>query len=527
MSEVPRQKRRNVRFAAWAALIGVFVTGAVITAVLRGWLTPPYDGPYRHVVLISLDTLRADHLACYGHPDVQTPNIDALAANGIRFDQVVSAAPTTLAAHTSIMTGTYPHTHGVARNGFIVNEDNVLLAEVLAKAGFTSAGFIGAFALDSRFQLDQGFEHFDTEYDDGTPLADGGQVQRRADRVTDAAIAFLDRGLPERLFLFVHYFDAHAPYDAPAPYGAMYLTDEAIEAQSPPTDMAQAADRQQRHTLGRALGRGKTMTDGLTQPLILNANGKPVGDDLQIAARYRGEISFLDHHLGRLIEYLRTQGILENAVIVVTSDHGETMWEHGDFWNHGLWVYDTTVRVPLIIRLPGALHAETVVRDVASTTDIMPTVLALLELPVPETVYGRSLVSGWTGGPLEQEPVFSEATQPFRVRKDVYNWANGGKPKCVRQGRWKYIHAPYLDLEELYDIQTDPAERNNLLLAPSEEAKDKAEELRRVLQDWRADSNPLPSSFATKKHKDTLNRLRSLGYVGTGPDEKGTEENGK
>ncbi len=466
-----------------------------------------------HVILITIDTVRADHLGCYGCTNIKTPRLDAIAATGVRFDNVIAAAPTTLASHTSIMTGTAPHSHGVPRNGFRVNEKNVMLAEILRDAGFKTSAVIGAFALDSRFGFNQGFDHYDDRYSLLVEQMGDGQDQRRADKVTDAAIDWIDGAAAGPFFLFVHYFDAHAPYDPPPPYDTMYPRDAIAVPHSLEDGIDRAVDLQQQRTIGRALGKVPTIINGPTRRLMLSVSGEPAGNDLALDALYRGEISYVDHHLGRLLDHLNQRGLLDDALVVITADHGETMWEHGDFWNHGLWVYDTTVSVPLIIHFPGGSPSGVVVKNVVSTIDIAPTILDLLGIAAPERMEGRSLVPACRGEELAPRAVFSEATQPYRAVDPRRPWQNEPKAKCVRKGRWKYIFAPFLGLEELYDIHADAGERHNLIDSPSADAKRQADRLRATLTAWTAGAHPLPSDFVREQRSDTAQRLRSLGYV--------------
>jgi len=184
-----------------------------------------YGDTARHVVLISLDTTRRDHIGCYQRSAVATPHIDRFAAEGLRCNNHLTPATTTLASHASMFTGKYPQNHGVPRNGFVLHRENPLLAEILGAAGFRTAGFLGSFALDSRFGIARGFEHYDQEFDIFFGEDGADQNQRRATAVTDAVDAYLDRARgADRRFLFVHYFDPHQPYDPPAEYAARYVS---------------------------------------------------------------------------------------------------------------------------------------------------------------------------------------------------------------------------------------------------------------------------------------------------------------
>lgn len=475
---------------------------------------------YRTIVLVSLDTVRADHLGCYGNPRVRTPNLDALAKDGVRFDQAMTAAPTTLASHLSIFTGTYPHSHGVARNGFTVAPQNETLAEVLRAAGYRTAAFLGSFALDKRFGIDQGFEHYDQDFSIGID-ATHEQEQRRASAVTDAALDWLEKEKPGDSFLFVHYFDAHAPYEPPPPFDSMYARPGGPK-HATLNDVDAAVRAQQKRACGKEAGLQAVIQKGLTRELVEGADGHAQAADEDLAALYAGEVSYVDQELGRLLEGLRRDGRLENALVIVLADHGETFAEHGDFWNHGLWVHETSVHVPLIVRAyatgAGAI-APRVVTESVSTIDVLPSMCALLGLATPTTAEGISLVP-WIRGqdPVlsrgshteirrERGPIFCEATQPPSVEGG--KWANDNKPKCVRWGSCKLIYAPYLGLTQFFDLSTDPGERTNLHGMPVDCVE---RTFASELANWRALAKPLPSRFDPAQTLETQRKLRGLGY---------------
>jgi arylsulfatase A-like enzyme len=462
-------------------------------------------GP-RHVILISLDTTRADALGCYGNPRARTPRIDQLAAAGRLFEQATTAAPTTLASHTSIFTGLWPHTHGVVRNGFVVNPENRTLAELLRGEGFRTIGCVGSFALDSRFGIDQGFEVWDQDFD---VLLDGrghDQDQRRAPAVTDAVLRHVDDAKGADLFLFVHYFDAHAPHDPPAPFAAGFAR-EGGPTTSGAAEIEAAVRAQQQRAIGRELGQEAVIRGGLPLELLAAAPGTPLQLDQDLEALYLSEVAAMDQEIGRLLDGLRERGILEDALVVLLADHGETFAEHGDFWNHGLWVYETTARVPLI--LSGADLAPGRERAPVSTLDVLPTVLDHLGLEAPREAQGRSLLRAVDG----ERPIFCEATQPPAVERPAA-WGNAHKPRCVRLGRWKLVRAPYLGLEQLFDLESDPGERIDLLLSGSAPADAPLARLRAELDAWESQSRPRASAFDRSQLDETIERLRALGYVG-------------
>jgi arylsulfatase A-like enzyme len=441
--------------------------------------------PARHVIIISLDTTRADHFGCYDHPWIRTPRIDALAAESILFTDCMTVAPSTLASHVSLFTATYPHTHGTPRNGFMVNQANVMLAEILQEAGFQTVGFAGAFSLDSRFGIAQGFDHYDERFDHVARDLGPDQDQRSAAAVTDAAIKYLDEtGIPSRLFLFVHYFDPHAPYEPPPPFDTMY------DAQLP--GAAPAGDP------------GRDQYAGAE-----NAAAQ------KLALQYAGELSFMDKHVGRLLDYLRQRGILDQALVVVTSDHGENFWEHETHFDHGLTTYQTTMRAICLIRLPHAHLGGTRVEQLVANIDLLPTLLSHLRLPVRAGIQGQAIDLMRADQSFPPRIRFGQATKPWGEVETDPRWLNMRKARCVRRGSLKLIQTPYAQTEELYDLSVDPQEGNNLLPAATPEIKAQAAELRRQLEAWAQSATPLPSRFEPSQRQETIERLRSLGYLGS------------
>lgn len=438
----------------------------------------------RHVILISIDTARADHFGFMGNSWIRTPSLDDLAAESIVFTDYMTVVPTTLASHTTLLTGKYPHTHGTARNGFTVNPANDMLAEVLARSGMRTAGFSASFALDDRFGFAQGFDHYDQEYALLAGEADVDQSERPAAAVTDAVIGHLDRtGVSGRIFLFVHYFDPHRPYAAPEPFDTMY------------------------DPLGRR--------DLVPIPTLKGA-ARPSADDVQRAARrhelqYAAEISYADQEIGRLLEDLRRRGVLDDALVVVTSDHGESLWEHGEEFDHGFTVYQSTMHSVLLIRLPGGASGGRRVSSTVASIDVMPTVLDYLGIETPEGVEGEAVDLRNLDG-ARSRVRFGEATKPWRG-VEGRGWVNSMKARCVRDGSHKLILTPLIGREELYDIASDARERCDLLLEPSPASESLALGLRSALSKWDASATPLPSVFDPSQHEETTARLRSLGYL--------------
>ena len=473
------------RLVAWCVLaIGL------LTSCDGGPRTPSAIEGARHVVLISFDTTRPDHFGLYGNDEVRTPNLNRLAAESIVLDDLMTVVPTTLASHVSLLTGKYPHAHGTPRNGFMVHDDNVMLAEILRQQGFVTAGFAGSFALDSRFGFAQGFDHYDQSFERLAGFAGRAQNERTAKAVTNAVTGWLDEvGVPERLFLFVHFFDAHSPYEAPPPFDTLYDP------------------------------RGRR---GLPAWKSIRKGGLVRIDSANRAARrrarqYAGEISYIDRHVGRLLDALRENGVLDEALLIVTSDHGENFWEHAASFDHGWNVYQTTMRAVGILRLPGARHGGRRIDGVAATIDLLPTALEFLGLPLPAGIDGQAIDLDPPSRTALERVRFGQATKPWQRVETDPRWTNINKARCIRQGRHKLIQVPYAHTEELYDLGADPLEQHDLLQDASPENAAVAARLRTRLEAWAATAAPLPSRFEPSQRQETRERLRALGYLQDAP----------
>ena len=340
--------RRLILLMCVLAGVGALLFGAIRLGprLLRG-----AEGPGRpNVLLITIDTLRWDHLGCYGSRDAATPSLDALAARGARFETAVMHAPLTAPSHASILSGVTPLRHGVRDNGaFVVPPDLGSLPRAFKRAGYETAGFVSGFPLDRRFGFAQGFD----TYDDRLPRGDGAgrtaQTERRADATTDAVLGWLGQRTPTApWFLWVHYFDPHAPYDPPDRFRARFA-----------------------------------------------------------AKLYDGEIAFVDSEIGRLLDWLRERGALVHTTVLVTADHGESLGDHGEE-THGVFVYDATVRVPWILAGPG-IPIGVVPKTVARGVDAMPTLMDLAGLALPPALDGRSLKPALGDRVISDEPAYLES----------------------------------------------------------------------------------------------------------------------
>jgi arylsulfatase A-like enzyme/Tfp pilus assembly protein PilF len=327
----------------WLAAAGLVVLAASGVLVLRSG--PPKNEEQArarlasrrpapaelNVVVVTLDTLRADRLGCYGFRGVETPNIDAVAADGVLFEQATSTVPLTLPSHASIFTGLIPPHHGVRDNGgFFVEEATTTLAERLKEAGWTTGAFIGAWVLDSRWGLGQGFDVYSDRFDlSKYKVVNLGTVQKKGDEVMDLALAWLEEAKAKTFFAWVHLYDPHTPYEPPEPFLSRYP-----------------------------------------------------------GQKYIGEVAYTDHVVGRLVSWLKGAGVWDRTLLVLLADHGESLGEHGEN-THTFFVYDATQHVPLIVRTPWGDRGRS--RAQVSTVDVMPTVLDLVGLPPQPETDGRSL----------------------------------------------------------------------------------------------------------------------------------------
>src|SRR5262249_43661304 len=284
-----------------------------------------------NVLLITLDTTRADRIGAYGFSEIQTPSLDRLSREGVLFEQATSAAPLTLPAHSSLFTGKFPPEHGVRDNGgFFLDPRETTLARVLKGKGFRTGAFVGAYVLDSRWGLDQGFDTYFDDFDLTQYKAISlGAIQRPGNEVVDHGLQWLASVGSSRFFCWLHLYDPHTPYDPPEPYKSIY-------------------------------------------------RGRP----------YLGEIAFVDAQVGRALTYLESHRLLDRTIVVVMGDHGESLGDHGEA-THGFFVYESVLRVPLIVRAP---FSQTLggrrVADVVRSVDVMPTVLELLDLGAPSGIEG-------------------------------------------------------------------------------------------------------------------------------------------
>lgn len=444
-------------------IVGVIGAVAVVVAAYFLFLgpAPTPAGKFRallsghklekpNIVFITLDTTRADRLHCYGNDRVQTPFLDQVADDGILFEQCITPSGLTLPSHSSMMTGLHPTYHGVRINGHTaLSQQHTTLAELLGEQGYQCGAFIAAFVLDGRWGLKQGFHHYDDQFDlKKYKRLDLGHVQRGGEEMMDLAIDWMDQHKGKPFFSWIHLYDPHTPYEPPEPFLSRYQNGE-------------------------------------------------------MSGLYDGEIAYTDTHIGRCLDWLKTNGLEENTILVIMGDHGEGLGDHGEM-THGYYIYDYTVHVPFLMKTPFDSLRGVRVPTQVSTVDLYPTLLEMLNLPVPEAAQGRSLLPLMFGEEPETEAetyAYSESMTP----NIQYGWS---PLHSLRTGKYKYIDAPR---PELYDLTKDPREHSNLYRRLPQLAEKYKAALKQIMDQT---SEGAPEPEAANLDQETLKRLATLGYIG-------------
>ena len=423
-------------FVSWV-FIGIYLlpAGPILLAA---------EKPQTPVILISVDTLRADHLSCYGYRPVNTTHIDAIAEGGTLFTEVNSQVPLTLPSHVSLFTSTYPFWNGIEDNAQPLAAGAVTLATVLRSLGYQTAAFVGGFVLDRRFGLNQGFDVYDSPFDpQGSSGIEPSDLKRPGEEVVHAATQWLQKNSRHPFFLFLHLYDLHTPY-------------------------------------------------GLTPSQRARYGG----------GGYDAVLRYIDETLGEFWSSLAEQHLPERALIILLADHGESLGEHGEK-THGYFVYQSTLRVPLIIHWPANQKSFPArVTDPASLLDVAPTILQFLGTSRPSQFQGQSLLQSLSHEAAgNSREIYSESLYAQRHY--------GCSPLlCLRVGHYKYIEAPK---RELYDLSRDPGESHNLYAANATLALS----YRQRLLDLRARYSPRHPVQAQAVDPALVERLASLGYVAT------------
>jgi len=456
---------------------------AVATWLIVVWArkseTPSREERRPNVLLVTLDTTRADHTSAYGYARPTTPRLADLATDGLRFEAAYAPVATTLPSHASMFTGLFPRTHGTLKNGAAVDPNLPLLSETLARAGYHTAAFVSSFAVSSRFGLQRGFSLYDDDFRDGLCKGDvthwegyavDGEFCRRGDLTRARAEKWLDEqgylsptSPSQPFFVWIHFFDPHNPYD-------------------PPPDHAQSFEP-------------------------TSASSSELERDI---ARYDAEIRFADHEMGKLLDRLAEASQLDRTLVIVAGDHGEGLMDHG-WMLHGLQIYEEAVRIPLVVRWPGKIPAGTTIVEPVQLVDLTPTVLELTGIaartghPEPD---GISLASAMIGSAT------LDVGRPVLLQRRLYassaerGVAVKGAKYALRVGDWKYIEARDEGTFELYDLTCDPKERNNV----ADELPERRAALEAQLRAQLSSTRPASSTMQPVSAEDTR-RLEALGYV--------------
>jgi choline-sulfatase len=471
--------RWGTRSTSWGRwLVGVLIA---LTAASGAWGAQRRDAPppVDNILLITVDTLRADHLGAYGHPEADTPVFDALARQGTLFRTAYTTCNVTGPSHASIMTGLYPQRHGMLGNAWRLDASLEKLATVLSRAGFRTGAFVSTAVLSSAAGLDDGFEEYDQAFLRNVEFE--RTLQRRGDQTVDAALSWLSKPDRRRFFVWVHLFDPHAPYDPPA-------------------------------SVWPAV-KSRLSTDSATLTRIYQGRAKADPATVQrIRELYHAEVRFVDRQLDRLMGFLAREELLGNTLIAITADHGEELADHMRFFEHNRSLYEGVIRVPLIVVDPATRGTDLAGREVATPVqilDLMPTILERAGVPVPAGIDARSLTRLMRAEEAADARGFALVQRPhnpqFFPRGDAFAWVRGGEKVIV------FARGP----AEHYNLTSDPGERRDL----NAKAPLASQRLRRELADQlralRAQADRL------RQHRVDLReqreRLRALGYVVDGP----------
>ena len=420
------------------------------------------------VILISIDTLRADHLGCYGYQRNTSPNLDRFSEKAALFRNAITPRPKTTPAMVSVLTGLYPHTHGVRKLYKPLKNGILTLPEILRDKNYKTAAFVGNWILKKELSgLNQGFEVYNDNLVETTSKK--GTCERTAPNINKEVFRWLDENHNEKFFLWIHYQDVHGPYVAPKEYQNLFT--------HPEEDLISEV----LISVHQRLPRIKISDGEVDANLYRDA--------------YDAEIRYCDKYVGDLLSKLEDLGLRE-IIIIITADHGESLGEHNYYFEHGKFVYDICSRVPLLIYVPGLKRSPPITQQV-NIMNITPTILDLLGYPIPRQMEGVSLLPLMKGeASLFDEHIFIER------RNEI---------KGVRTNNWKYINNIYCDSEELYYLKEDPGEEKNIIA----ENRAVAKGLKDVLSQWmNANDGITEEKLEEMRLKEEDKRaLRALGYL--------------
>ena len=478
--------RRRERFSG--LILPLLLLCAAAAILVAGCGGEGSDRP--NIILLTIDTLRSDRLGYAGYEKAVTPALDSLAASGAVFERCYSVSPTTLASHTAILTGRYPRSLNVSRNGSVVPSSALTMSEILREEGYTTIAFVSSYALDPEFGLLQGFDRYDacrTEVED-----ENTQDYRRGADTVASALDWLENrdGAREPFFFWLHLFDPHSPYDPPPPL------DELFDP-----------------------GYSGTFTGSMDDLISIWLEEKTPGEsDLNhIRALYDAEVAYTDQVLSKFFHAVRERSLEEKSLVIVVADHGESLEPRGEIFNHGKHLYDSVIKVPLVLsgefsdkfKIPENISIPYTVR----TIDILPTVLDILGMERRTGLSGESFYSLLNREQAKERIVFAEATKPYSAETPGCGDLNENKSKMALQGRWKYIRTPYTGAEELYNLVEDPGELKNLLETGDALTTTIADSLSELLEGWRVSSAGVGEPEGEGPDPEVEERLRSLGYI--------------
>jgi len=465
------------RVCTFLVTIAVISTSALLSFVHA---KPPHG-----IILISLDTLRADHLSCYGYHRITSPFIDGFAKEAIVFEQAVVQSQWTLPSHMSIMTSLYPTSHGVTQTKDRLADAQVTLAELLRKGGFKTAAFVDGGFMNSSFGFNHGFEIYDEDQwgsSKGIITKVKGSGRGGIKRILPKVKRWLNTNKTAPFFLFIHCYDMHAPYDPPSPYDSMFH-DFTYTGNLFPT----------RETMSAIQWKGLKVSD----------------EDLRhFIALYDGCIRYTDDKIGEFLSYLHESGLYDQSLIIITSDHGEEFKEHGQFLHQQLY-YRPNLHVPLIVRIPNYLKKGIRITELVQSIDLLPTILEIAELPAHPDAQGRSLLplikrnknffnrSAWKiFHPFHND---SHSSFAMELREDFYS---------IITDDYQLLHNLTSDSTKLFDLESDPLAKNNI-------AKDHDALVKRLLSELETFYSVMPLHKASTISLDeqTREQLEALGYI--------------
>jgi arylsulfatase A-like enzyme len=436
-----------------------------------------------NVILIVVDTLRADHLGSYGYFRATSPRMDALAREGVRFHQVVTSIPHTLPAHISLFTSRYPAEHGVLTNGQTYDGRYTTMAQSLSRAGFATGAFVSGYPLRSQFGISRGFDTF----------VDGRRWKTPGSETMAAAVKWMREHGDRPFFAWVHLYGPHTPYSPPEHLRRRFRTDDSLLA----------------WVEGRGITSYEKWRDVVHKTRLTDLRTPP--GELAFFKNlnlYDAEIAYADELVGQMMDVLGREGILDRTLVVLTSDHGEGLGEHG-FWLHGPHLYDEQLLVPLIFRFPGGRHAGRVVERQASLLDVLPTIHEVLDLAPPHRFHGTGLLAEIHGEAEVPGPRYAFSESRLATSRGASGLEGAGERSyAVRTGTWKLIRTGSGD-EELYSLADDPQELENVV----EDHGLLVEQLRAELRKWRESMPAVTGSIRLELSDEERRRLRSLGYI--------------